>query len=80
MRKQREVPDKLYLGQLPSMTKLYPVSVQIEKVFFDIYVTEFGADLTTVLPVLFKYCCKYWYYNIIYVINDCFSISPSHIQ
>ena len=51
MRKQREVPDKLYLGQLPSMTKLYPVSAQIEKVFFDIYVTEFGADLTTVLPV-----------------------------
>ena len=21
----------------------------------------FGADLTTVLPVLFKYCCKYCY-------------------
>jgi hypothetical protein len=33
MRKQREVPDKLCLGQLPSMTKLYPVSAQIEKVF-----------------------------------------------
>ena len=31
------------------------------KVFFDIYFTEFGADLTTVLPVLFKYCCKYCY-------------------
>ena len=28
---------------------------------FDIYFTEFGADLTTVLPVLFKYCCKYCY-------------------
>ena len=27
----------------------------------DIYFTEFGADLTTVLPVLFKYCCKYCY-------------------
>jgi len=24
---------------------------------FDIYFTELGADLTTVLPVLFKYCC-----------------------
>ena len=23
--------------------------------------TSFGADLTTVLPVLFKYCCKYGY-------------------
>jgi hypothetical protein len=29
------------------------------KSVFDIYFTEFGADLTTVLPVLFKYCCKY---------------------
>ena len=28
---------------------------------FDIYFTEIGADLTTVLPVLFKYCCKYCY-------------------
>ena len=26
---------------------------------FDIYFTELGADLTTVLPVLFKHCCKY---------------------
>jgi hypothetical protein len=33
------------------------------KSVFDIYIyfTEFGADLTTVLPVLFKYCCKYCY-------------------
>ena len=29
--------------------------------YFDIYFTEFGADLTTVLPVFFKYCCKYCY-------------------
>jgi hypothetical protein len=28
---------------------------------FDIYFTDFGADLTTVLPVLFKYCYKYCY-------------------
>ena len=34
-------------------TKLYIV--------FDIYFTEFGGGLTTVLPVLFKYCYKYCY-------------------
>ena len=28
---------------------------------FDIYFTEFGAALTTVLPVLFKYYYKYCY-------------------
>jgi hypothetical protein len=28
---------------------------------FDIYFTEFGAALTTVLPVLFKYCYTYCY-------------------
>jgi hypothetical protein len=28
------------------------------KVVFDIYFTELGAALTTVLPVLFKYCYK----------------------
>ena len=28
---------------------------------FDIYFTEFGAVMTTVLPVLFKYCYKYCY-------------------
>jgi hypothetical protein len=27
----------------------------------DIYFTEFGAALTTVLPVLLKYCYKYCY-------------------
>ena len=27
----------------------------------DIYFTEIGAVLTTVLPVLFKYCYKYCY-------------------
>jgi hypothetical protein len=29
------------------------------KSVFDIYFTELGAALTTVLPVLFKYCYKY---------------------
>ena len=28
---------------------------------FDIYFIEFGAALTTVLPVMFKYCYKYCY-------------------
>ena len=27
----------------------------------DIYSTEFGTALTTILPVLFQYCYKYWY-------------------
>ena len=31
------------------------------KSVFDIYFTEFGAALTTVLPVLFKYCYEYCY-------------------
>ena len=31
------------------------------KSVFDIYFTGFGAALTTVLPVLFKYCYKYCY-------------------
>ena len=31
------------------------------KSVFDIYFNEFGAVLTTVLPVLFKYCYKYCY-------------------
>ena len=26
----------------------------------DIYSTEFGTALTTILPVLFQYCYKYW--------------------
>ena len=31
------------------------------RIYFDIYLTEFGAALTTVLPVLSKYCYKYCY-------------------
>ena len=31
------------------------------KIVFDIYFTELGAALKTVLPVLFKYCYKYCY-------------------
>ena len=43
------------------MSKIFFLSMCDVKVLFDIYFTEFGADLTTVLPVLFKYCCKYCY-------------------
>ena len=42
------------------------VSTKMSKIFFlsmcDVKVfLTFGADLTTVLPVLFKYCCKHCY-------------------
>ena len=29
------------------------------KSIFDIYVTEYGTALTTILPILFQYCYKY---------------------
>ena len=28
---------------------------------FDIFLTEFGTALTTILPILFQYCYKYCY-------------------
>ena len=31
------------------------------KNIFDIYVTEYGTALTTILPILFLYCYKYCY-------------------
>ena len=31
------------------------------KSVFDIYFTEFGTALTTILPILFQYCYKYRY-------------------
>jgi hypothetical protein len=31
------------------------------KSVFDIYFTEFGTALTTILPILFQYCYKYCY-------------------
>jgi hypothetical protein len=37
------------------------VITKLRKSVFDIYFTEFGADFTTVLPVLFKSCYKYCY-------------------
>ena len=51
------------------MHKDKEVNKNVKNIFFlmcdvkvsDIYFTEFGAVLTTVLPVLFKYCYKYCY-------------------
>ena len=41
---------------LAKMSKIFYLSMCDVKVFL-----TFGADLTTVLPVLFKYCCKYYF-------------------
>jgi hypothetical protein len=43
-----------------SLKNIFFINVWRKSVF-DIYFTEFGAGLTAVLPVLFKYCCKYCY-------------------
>ena len=34
---------------------------KVNKNIFDIYFTEFGTALTTILPILFQYCYKYCY-------------------
>ena len=36
--------------------RIYGTSIR-----FDIYFTEFGTALTTILPILFQYCYKYCY-------------------
>jgi hypothetical protein len=52
---------KMYKDKVSTkMSKIFCLSMCDVKVS-DIYFTEFGADLTTVLPVLFKYCYKYCY-------------------
>ena len=43
------------------MSKIFFFINVWRKNVFDIYFTEFGAVMTTVLPVLFKYCYKYCY-------------------
>ena len=55
-------------AQIASPRKMYKdkVPTKMSKIFFyqrvfDIYFTELGSALTTVLPVLFKYCHKYCY-------------------
>ena len=42
------------------MSKIFFINVWRKNVF-DIHFTEFGAVMTTVLPVLSKYCDKYCY-------------------
>jgi hypothetical protein len=44
-----------------NMSKIFFFINVWHKSVFDIYFTELDADLTTVLSVLFKYCCKYCY-------------------
>jgi hypothetical protein len=42
------------------MSKIFFINVGRKNVF-DIHFTEFDDVMTTVLPVLFKYCYKYCY-------------------
>ena len=52
---------KMYKDKVSTkMSKIFFINVWRKSVF-DIYFTEFGAALKTVLPVLFKYCYKYCY-------------------
>ena len=42
------------------------VNINVKNIFlsisvFDIYFTEFGTALTTILPILSQYCYKYCY-------------------
>ena len=43
-----------------NVKNIFFINVRRKNVF-DIHFTEFGAVMTTVLPVLFKYCYKYCY-------------------
>jgi hypothetical protein len=40
--------------------KYFSINVR-RKIVFDIYFTEFGTALTTILPILFQHCYKYCY-------------------
>ena len=51
----------MYKDKVSTKMSKYFVINMWRKSVFDIYFTEFGAALTTVLPVLFKYCYKYYY-------------------
>jgi hypothetical protein len=66
----KTAPDQLSLGipcfklvlqlKQSKMLKIFFINVWRKNVF-DIHFTEFGAVMTTALPVLFKYCYKYCY-------------------
>ena len=44
----------------PEKTIDLPFGINVwRKSVFDIYFTEFGTALTTILPILFQYCYKY---------------------
>jgi hypothetical protein len=42
------------------MSKYFFINVWRKHVF-DIYFTEFGTALTTIVPIMFQYCYKYCY-------------------
>jgi hypothetical protein len=52
---------KMYKDKEVNKCQKYSAINVWRKSVFDIYFTEFGAVLTTVLPVFFKYCYKYCY-------------------
>jgi hypothetical protein len=43
-----------------NVKNIFFINVQRKSVF-DIYFTEFGTALTTMLPILLQYCYKYCY-------------------
>ena len=51
---------KMYKDKESNMSRIFFVNVW-RKGIFDIYVTEYGTALTTILPNLFQYCYKYYY-------------------
>jgi hypothetical protein len=48
------------------------------KTVFDIYFTEFGTALTTILPILFQYCYKYCYSDSRYIPYRFISVATVH--
>ena len=52
---------KLYKDKEVNKCQKYSAINVLRKSVFEIYLSEFGAVLTTVLPVFFKYCYKYSY-------------------
>jgi hypothetical protein len=47
--------------EVNKMSKIFFFINVWRKSVFDIYLTEFGTALTTILPILFQYCYKYCY-------------------
>jgi hypothetical protein len=53
--------DSKFSSWFYEFTKEYLFINVWRKSVFDIYFTEFGTALTTILPILFQYCYKYCY-------------------